>query len=333
MRGKALLRQVRARVRTIPVFHRQMALTNAVFLAITSLGCWLTSVQVPGIPRLLLAVVVMAAAALPLPMYLWEKRRLHLLNGPVTILWSVVIYYLFGFMVIVSARLGMGIPWQDSRLVQLDQLFGINIPDVMQWASHHWLGYLANESYPLIVPLIYVAILLPILLGKVRYTQLFTKTNLAAFAIGLLLFVVVPAIGPWYGHHFVVNPDQAAFEAALLPLRNPGPYLFNPPGGVISFPSFHVIWAILSAQALSGFRLLRIPVAVFSGMIVRSTMTTGAHYFCDVLGGIFVSAAAIGTVRWLDMPLKDSKRMAIPGTGEATCLTQTTEGSLARVLD
>jgi membrane-associated phospholipid phosphatase len=59
------------------------------------------------------------------------------------------------------------------------------------------------------------------------------------------------------------------------------------------------MWAILCVQALWVFRPLRIPVAILSGLIILSTMTTGWHYFSDVLGGILLAAVAIATAKWI----------------------------------
>jgi membrane-associated phospholipid phosphatase len=73
-----------------------------------------------------------------------------------------------------------------------------------------------------------------------------------------------------------------------------------PPDVLICFPSFHVIWAILFAQALWGFRYLRIPVALLAGLIIMSTLTTGWHYFVDVLAGILLASFAVLTAKMLN---------------------------------
>jgi membrane-associated phospholipid phosphatase len=41
------------------------------------------------------------------------------------------------------------------------------------------------------------------------------------------------------------------------------------------------------------FRPIRIPVALLAGMIILSTLTTGWHYFSDVLAGIAVAAISM----------------------------------------
>jgi membrane-associated phospholipid phosphatase len=69
-------------------------------------------------------------------------------------------------------------------------------------------------------------------------------------------------------------------------------------GGMICFPSFHVIWAILCVAALWGYRFLRIPVALLAAMIILSTVTTGWHYFIDVLGGVVIAALSLSAARY-----------------------------------
>jgi len=275
-----------------------MAYASIAILIFSIAGCKLTSVRVPDATAMAIGTVVVLAGVLPLPLYLQEKGKLYWRDSVLTIFWALFLYGILHYPVPVAARLGMSIGLQDSLFAHLDQSIGVSVPGITAWASNHWLGRLSNWSYPLLGKMLAVAILLPIAAGKLRSTQQFLTANLLAFAVGLPLFALLPAVGPWYGLHLAPGPGQAECEAALLLLRKPGPYVFEP-AGVICFPSFHVIWAILFGQALWGLRLLRIPVAVLSGLIIFSTVTTGWHYFVDVLGGIVVAAVAIAGSRWL----------------------------------
>ncbi len=203
-------------------------------------------------------------------------------------------------------------PLQDAHLVHLDQLFNVNVPGIMSWASHHWLGTLINRTYPLLNPLLIVSALLPAFLGKVKNAQQFVVANLIAFAIGLPLFALLPAIGPWYGYAIPPTPDEMQCQAAILLFRGPG-HLVSQLAAIICFPSFHVIWAILCIAALWGFRLLRIPVAIFGTMIIFSTLTTGWHYFVDVLGGIMIAAISLFLAGYYTRKTKfECKRLEAP---------------------
>jgi len=238
----------------------------------------------------MVALLVTLAGVLPLPLYWHEKQRRDMREAAMTIPWVLILAVILPASVDVAARVGM--PLQDAHLARLDQMFGINVPGLKTWATHHWLGTLIDRSYPLLLPLLPIAIFIPALTGRWKVARSFLVANLAAFAIGLPAFALLPAVGPWYGYHLPASPDQMHCQLELLHLRIPGPYIFQP-AGVVCFPSFHVIWAILCARALWSFPFLRIPASLISGMIILSTMTTGWHYFSDVLAGAIVAIISI----------------------------------------
>jgi membrane-associated phospholipid phosphatase len=68
--------------------------------------------------------------------------------------------------------------------------------------------------------------------------------------------------------------------------------------GVIAFPSFHAVLAILFTYAHRGSRVF-VPVAVFNGLMLLSIPSEGGHYLVDVLGGIAVGLLAILMTRAL----------------------------------
>jgi membrane-associated phospholipid phosphatase len=127
----------------------------------------------------------------------------------------------------------------------------------------------------------------------VKYAQRFLLSNFVAFAIGFPLFSLVPAVGPWYAYNTTPSPAQALCQSSFLHLRNAASYTAASAGGLVCFPSYHVIFAILCAAALWTYKPLRVPVAMLCGLIVLSTMTTGWHYFSDVLAGIAVSFVSL----------------------------------------
>ncbi len=274
-------------------FHLRMALAISTLLVISLAGCAITGIKLPDLGAWAIVFVVLSAMLLPLPAYWYEKDRADLLDSALTVLWALLIRMIIPILVQVGARLRM--PLQDSFFGRADEHLGVSVPAIMAWANHHWLGSVLNRSYAWVVILLPLSVLLPVLAGKLKYAKEFLVANMISFAIGIPLFALLPAIGPWQYFHFPPSQAQSAFcELPLLAMRLPGAYVLgSQEAGVVCFPSFHVAWAIFFAAALWGFRWLRIPVALVSGMVILSTVTTGWHYFVDVLGGIALAVISI----------------------------------------
>ena len=310
-RGAAITNRIITGVLDGHGFHSRMTYVCAAILGISIGGCKLTSIHVTGLGSPAIAFTLMAAMVLPLPLYWHEKAKMDLFDAGVTIFWGLLLALALPFPVDIAARMGMRMPLQDLHFARLDQMLKISVPGVTGWAYHHRLGILANKSYSLLIPMLPISFMLPALAGKVRHAQQFLVQNLIAFAIGLPIFALFPAVGPWYGYHIAATSDQLQCQAGLFLLRVPGPYAFSPPAGIVCFPSFHVVWAILCGAALWGFRPLRVPVVILSGLIVFSTVTTGMHYFCDVLGGAILAILSIALAEMLR--IRDQNAVAQAG--------------------
>ena len=275
-----------------PGFHQQMVYASVFLLTLTFAGCRITSIRLDEPLNALLAVAIAIVATLPLPLYWHEKGKVHLREAAFTINWAFVMVACIPFLVAIAGRIGSAFPMQDSRFADLDQSIGVNVPSIMAFAERIGVANAVNRTYMILSPFVVFAFLFPALTGKPLPARRFITSNLIAFAIGLPLFVLFPAAGPWSGYHFPPGPDRFACEAGLLQLRQAGAYVFHP-AGVVCFPSFHVIWAVLAAHTLWGFRWLRIPAAILASLIIVSTMTLGWHYFVDVLAGLIVASIAV----------------------------------------
>jgi len=62
---------------------------------------------------------------------------------------------------------------------------------------------------------------------------------------------------------------------------------------MIAFPSFHVMWAVLTTYAALPNRRLFWAVAALNVLIVASTVLLGWHFLVDALAGIALALAAV----------------------------------------
>lgn len=270
-----------------------MAAAMAAFAIITYAGCTLTGIQIHGFFAGIGIFFLLLMMLLPLLLYWYQKQRFGLVDAALLILWAWLESYLIPDLLRVAARLRM--PLQDQLFGDIDRRLGINIQSIQLWAAHHWLGHLLNLSYAAVNILIPLSVLLPLIFRKPEYVRRLVVANLVCFAIGIPLFALLPAIGPW--RYFDSAPTQLQYtfcEAPFLGLRAPGLYvLTTQPAGIICFPSFHVVWAIVCGATLWCFRYFRPIIVLLCAMIVISTMTTGWHYFTDVLGGLVLSVISL----------------------------------------
>jgi membrane-associated phospholipid phosphatase len=210
-----------------------------------------------------------------------------------------------GAIPVLAARATASVPLADHRLSSLDEAANLHVAALVHWVRQHpGLDALSHGFYaPVALLLIVAAVLIPPLIGHAERARHY----IAAVAIGVmmttLLFMFVPAIGPWTVEDFAPNVLQSKLTDYILQLRSSEPMTMKY-GGVISFPSFHCTFAVLTANALSCIRWLRWPLWITSALICISTVTTGWHYGVDVLGGIAVAFAAIVAAHHVEAGVK-----------------------------
>lgn len=268
-------------------------------LIVSVIGCRLTKVHVPNAADMGLALVVVTSALLPLVIYLRERKKNYVADLITVIFWAVFLAYMLNFPAVIGARLGSRIPLKDYQLAQADRILRMPIPMIMDWATQHWIGRVASATYFWLFSFMRIAVLLPVLAGRAQGARKFLTANLVMFALGIPLFAVFPAVGPWYGYHTLARPDQLASQETLLLLRNSLQCDFRMPTGIICFPSFHVVWAILCVYSLWMFKTLRVPASIVAALIIMSTVTTGEHYLLDLAAGALIAIVSILCAQFL----------------------------------
>lgn len=197
------------------------------------------------------------------------------------------------------------LPLQDALFARLDTALGFD-----------WNAFLAFVSAsPALTSVLIVAyhssmaqiiglVLALGLLGHVARLQRF----LVAYALSALVVIgvsgLLPAVGAYVFH--APNPAQsgmtelagiwhlAHFEAlregrlTVIDLRTME--------GIVTFPSFHTVLAVLTAWGAWVLRWARWPMVGLNAVVIVGTLPEGGHYLVDLIAGGAIAVAAIAVV-------------------------------------
>jgi hypothetical protein len=271
-------------------FHILMLLICGFLFLVALIGDWRTGVwDFDTLPAALLLIPISL-----LPALFWHRQRHRALrDASLALFWAVTLLLVSTLVTPLTVRLRL--PMRDGLLARLDASLGISVKAIVESSSsHQTIRNVLAHAYELLPPFLLLAILIPALTGRKRISHRFVLQNGIASVVALPFTLAVPAIGPWVGDRFPPSPLQSAGEKAILALRANIHMNASFPGGPVACPSFHVIWAILAAYALSSMMPRLGPVIwMFAAAIVISTMTTGWHYGVDAVAGVVLASAAI----------------------------------------
>jgi hypothetical protein len=200
----------------------------------------------------------------------------------------------------------------DLLLAGWDRGLGFHWPDMMAaMAVSPLISKLLLVAYSATLP--QVAVLAILLSSQPARAYQFCL----AIATGALICVGVWTFFPAFGA-MAVYPLDGALAAQLQPqlgsayarelqaLLAHGPQVISPSDmkGLIGFPSYHAVMALLATAFAWHVRGVRWPFLVLNLAVLISTPLHGGHHLVDVLAGFPVAAAALLVCRLRDFPLQ-----------------------------
>jgi membrane-associated phospholipid phosphatase len=277
-------------------FHASMTAFIVPVAIFSIYGAYVWHIKIaPG--QLLLRGALLALLLAGAAFYRWRglPRAVNLI---MMTFWGVLVTNLYLIPEHLAAR--RAAPWGDALLARMDAALGVEVPDVMRVVQAlPAVSRVLAFVYGLLIFLLALAVMVPPMCGRMDKAKEYAVACLFAAAVSIPLVAACPAIGPWSVYGYTPSPEQEGTTHTLLALRSGAPFLLDlgNQDGLICFPSFHTILAVLTAVALWPNRYLRWPCAVLAGLIVLSTLTTGWHYLSDVLGGLVLTAVSLVVAR------------------------------------
>lgn len=196
------------------------------------------------------------------------------------------------------------LPLADARLARAEAALGFDWPAYLAVLQAHprlawWLALAYHTSGPQ-VGLTVIALSATLRVGRLwAYVRLFAVLLLAV----VLIAALVPAAGPFVHYGLATVPDGSIETLGALWHLDALEHLragtlrtlaLEDIRGLVTFPSFHVCLAVLTAWALAPIPVLGPLAIALNAVIVVATLGAGGHYLPDLLAGFVLSVTVIG---------------------------------------
>jgi hypothetical protein len=191
----------------------------------------------------------------------------------------------------------------DPLLVAVDRALGFDWYDVMVgMASYPTLNEVLFRIYNTILP--QMAILLVVLAwtGHVEQVYRFCLAVAVGALIAIAIWTVIPSLGAkslytlpaWVEARLVLSVTPE-YGRELVRLLQNGPGYITPADlrGLIAFPSYHVVLALLLIWFARPVRWLYWPYLILNIVVLISTPIQGGHHLVDVFGAFPVTLLAL----------------------------------------
>jgi PAP2 superfamily len=199
----------------------------------------------------------------------------------------------------------------DPVLIQLDAVLGYHWPGLVAWLAEYpalarGLGWVYHSS---LVQMFLTILLLSALAREVALHR-FLLAGIITLILAVAIWWVAPSVGP-SAFQSIPEADRLAtglyFSPAygeyLLQLVHVGPPRISPEvvTGVVAFPSYHMVMALLVVWFSRG-TLAFVPAALVNTAMVPATLSHGGHHLIDLIGGLAVFALGVWIANRLIRP-------------------------------
>jgi PAP2 superfamily len=273
----------------------------AVFLTASASRLKLSDDVVPLLP------VIVAAFGLLSLFYAYIRKDAFVFILSNTIALVAAQNYVWALFSYTAQFWGASLPLHDELFARLDAALGADWVTWFVWLNNHpLLAIVLRHAYTSagIQTLILVFIAQFVFSWEIRLQRALLAAQVSA-VVTLVVAAAVPALGAY--HHFegrlntLIQHRQFSPEvtdvhvAYVLNLRGHAPELrLDHVYGIITFPSFHTVLAILFIWAVWPNRPMRWVALAVNGLMILAAPLFGAHYLVDVFAGGCVAIVAIG---------------------------------------
>ena len=212
----------------------------------------------------------------------------------------VIASFAVGFLSYVCAA--MKLPLLDDAFIAVDRFLGFDWQSYVAWVNlHPWLGTAMTITYRSYGVQMISLICLLFAYKHSAHAQRIVIIFLVGSMASNVLSGIFPAVAGYV--HYNLHGDQMGnlhpaaarlHEAVLMNIRSGQLHdITFPMVGIITFPSFHSVMAVMFIYACLPLRRLSLFIVPFNVLMLFSIPVDGGHYLVDVLGGVSIALLCI----------------------------------------
>ena len=190
-------------------------------------------------------------------------------------------------------------PTIDGTLAAWDAAIGMHWPSAMALAAEYpLLSRIGGLIYASSIPQIMLTLFVLGLSGLRAQLERFVLAAMLGACAAIAFWIVFPSFGPSTLYDL---PDEVVravdpivgprYGAELLQLGREGMRAGIEAKGLIAFPSYHTVLALLVPLALWPVRWLRWPALAVNLAMLPAVIVHGGHFVVDLIGGAVLLAA------------------------------------------
>ena len=209
----------------------------------------------------------------------------------IKILNEVIFYYVVIALIAIATNAAQYTPFPviDKKILAFESTFHINMNDIMSWTyTKPLFKRLLTFSYTTLPYQIAYFPLIVIATRRWQYIREYYFLLIISAIIGFSFYYFFPTTAPASiisNQYFTEEQHATGLKFTQI---HQGIQPSTLEGGMISLPSFHVIWAWFCLYILRGWPIGFIIMLPINLLLVAACVLLGWHYLIDILGGIIV---------------------------------------------
>ncbi|MEO8324661.1 MAG: phosphatase PAP2 family protein [Nitrospirota bacterium] len=230
-----------------------------------------------------------------------ERISMTLMATGLLLLFTIVLS-VFGYLLLPLWREPI-----DPFLVQIDAWLGYSWPEIVQFSGQHPLfNEMTRYAYLSSIPQMALLFIILGFGGKQKELHVFILSITVSGLVTLAFWALFPAFGPSVLYDISGTIEQAArplvgssYGVELLRLGAEGPKFISPRDmeGLVAFPSYHTIMAVLAMYSARTTRWLFPIMVLINLFVIPGVLIHGGHHLIDVFGGLLTAWCIIYVAR------------------------------------